>query len=129
MKIAVSSALFVSLLSLFAYAVYSNNQMYADIERKLSSEPIFKKNIGKFQKAILVHKGTDCDYSDILCSESRLEFKVFGTHGCIYADAFVKESFPTYELVSISPSTYTSQNTTNSIKNEPIVTLIRECVA
>ena len=103
--------------------------MYANIDRKFTSEPIFKKNIGEFQSVILVDGSSDCGHGNRPCSENMLKFKVFGTQGCIYANAIVKESFPIYKLVSISPSTYTSQNTTKGIKNAPVIRLIDKCAA
>ncbi len=129
MKIAAPFIFIISLLCLFAYAAYSNKQMHEDIERTFSSEPIFKKNIGDFQRAMLVTGGSDCGYGNGSCSESTLVFKVLGTQGCIYATAIVEESFPIYKLVSVKPQTYTSQNTTNGIKNGPVITLIRKCAA
>jgi len=129
MKIAAASALCISLIGLIAYGVYSNNQMYADIDMKFSSEPIFKESIGEFQRATLIHSGNDCEYADTQCFENNLVFKVIGTRGCIYADAVVKESFPIYKMISVTPSTYTSQKGSTETGKAPALSLIRECRA
>jgi len=127
MKLATSFAVLISIIGLLAYAAYSNNEMYSEIDRKFSSEPIFKQSIGDFQRATLVHSGNDCEYADDAdCFENNLMFKVVGTRGCIYAEAIVKESFPVYRLIAVAPSTYVFQNTTNGITDAP-ATRIREC--
>jgi len=121
------SALCISLIGLLSYGAYSNNQMYVDIDTKFSSDPVLKESIGEFQRAILVHNGDDCEYSKTPCFENNLLFKVIGTRGCIYANATVKESFPIYELISVSPSTYGSQKGSAETGKAPAVSLIRGC--
>ncbi len=116
-------ALFAALAivpGLLAYGALMNYRMHQSIDAALSNSPELREHIGAFQQARIVSSG--CEFK-LTCNTA---FHVSGDTGCIRVLVVTTESFPTYEILSISPET--STRTIRSEGSPPVTTVnIQNC--
>ena len=105
---------------LLAYGALMNHRMHRSIETALSNSPELREHIGAFQHARIASSG--CEFK-LTCNTA---FHVSGETGCIRVLVVTTESFPTYEILSISPDT--STRTLRSEDSPPVTTVnIQNC--
>ncbi len=105
---------------LVAYGAFANYTMHQTIESEFSRNAEIRAHIGVFRHAKMLSSG--CEFR-LNCT---ISFQVSGDTGCIWALVVTTESFPNYEVVSVSPEKYTS--TTRSNGGAPVTAVeVRRC--
>ncbi|WP_140426216.1 hypothetical protein [Acidovorax sp. Root275] len=106
---------------LVAYGAFMNYTMHQTIESEFSRNAEIRARIGIFRHAKILSSG--CEFK-LTCTSS---FQVSGDTGCIWALVVTTESFPNYEMLSVSPEKYTS--TTRSNGGTPVTAVeVRRCL-